>query len=60
MTDHGFTPGKFTPDACQVMLARYPCPYPRDEHDPDLPPEDIDCFGYCRRSIEPPQEDQPC
>lgn len=46
--DHGFTPGKFTPDACQVQLARYPCPYRRDEHDPDLPPEDIDVFGRIR------------
>lgn len=45
---HGFTPGRFTPDSCQVMLARYPCPYSREQHG-DLPPEDIDVFGYIRR-----------
>ena len=45
---HGFTPGRFAPDSCQVMLARYPCPYSREQHG-DLPPEDIDVFGYIRR-----------
>lgn len=49
MIDHSFSPGKFSPDTCRVMLARYPCPYGRDEHDPDLPPEDVDAFGYLRR-----------
>lgn len=46
--DHGFTPGKFTPDSCRVQLARRPCPWPREDHDPDLPPEDIDAFGRIR------------
>jgi len=51
-TSHGFTPsaspfggGKH----CVVMLARYVCPYGRDEHDPAKPPEDVDAFGYHRR-----------
>lgn len=47
--DHGFTPGNFSPDTCQVMLARYPCPYPKQDHDPRLPPEDINSFGYRRK-----------
>lgn len=48
---HGYTPatGPFaTGDGCRVMLARYPCDYGRDQHDPDLPPEDLDVFGYRR------------
>lgn len=35
-----------------VLLARYPCPYSRDEHDPALPPEDVDFSGR-RRSHTP-------
>ena len=46
---HGFTPGRFDPDRCQVQLTRYPCPWPREAHDPRLPPVDIDCFGRRRR-----------
>lgn len=55
---HGYTPatGPFAdPDndkACRVMLARYPCNWTRAEHDPDLPPEDLDVFGY-RRAPRP-------
>lgn len=48
MVAHGFTPGKFSPEVCQVQLARYPCPYSRVQHDPELPPEDIDAFGRRR------------
>lgn len=53
---HGYTPatGPFAdPDedkACRVMLARYRCNWTRDEHDPDLPPVDLDVFGYRRAS----------
>lgn len=32
----------------RVLLARYPCPYPREEHDPSLPPEDVDFSGRPR------------
>ena len=53
---HGFTPGRFAPDSCQVMLARYPCPYSREQHG-DLPPEDIDVFG--RQIADPPPRDDP-
>ena len=49
-TDHGFTPGRFSPDRCRVILARYPCPYGQEQHDPDLPPVDVDAFGYRRRA----------
>lgn len=52
---HGYTPatGPFaTGDGCRVMLARYPCNYTREQHDPDLPPEELDVFGY-RRSPRP-------
>lgn len=55
-TSHGFTPsmGPFSDGKhCKVMLARYPCPYGRDEHDPALPPEDLDAFGYRRAPREP-------
>lgn len=48
---HGWTPhtGPFaTGDACRVMLARYPCNYTREQHDPALPPVDVDVFGYRR------------
>lgn len=54
-TRHGFTPseGPFgDPDRCVVMLARYPCPYRRDEHDPILPPVDVDTFGRRRHKTE--------
>ena len=49
-TGHGFTPqGKFgNPDRCRVLLARYTCPYHREEHDPALPPEDVDFSGRHR------------
>ena len=49
-TGHGFTPqGKFgNPDRCRVLLARYTCPYRREEHDPALPPEDVDFSGRHR------------
>lgn len=53
--DHGFTPGKFS-GRCRVLLARYPCPYDEHQHDPDLPPEDIDVSGRLR-SIRPGQVD---
>lgn len=56
LVGHGFTPGKFTPDSCQVMLARYPCPFTRNEH-PDRPPEDIDAFGYRNRPDRPLSEE---
>lgn len=32
MRTHPFTPGRFNPDRCQVMLARYRCPYPKENH----------------------------
>ena len=47
--EHGFTPGRFNPDACRVQLARYPCPWPREDHDERLAPEDVDAFGRIRR-----------
>ena len=48
---HGWTPSTTpfsTGDACRVMLARYACNYAREQHDPDLPPEGLDVFGYRR------------
>lgn len=45
---HGFTPGTgpfADPERCRFRLARRTCPWSRDEHDPDLPPEDVDAFG---------------
>jgi hypothetical protein len=49
---HGWTPssGPFGTgvDTCRVMLARYVCPYAQEEHDPALPPVDVDVFGYRR------------
>ncbi len=51
---HGWTPtGRFGPVRCKVLLARYSCPYPREEHDPNLPPEDVDFSG--RRRPRDPQ-----
>ena len=47
--DHGFTPGRFNPDACRVQLARCPCPWPREDHDQRLAPEEVDAFGRIRR-----------
>lgn len=51
---HGFTPRVGNPFAdpadCHVMLARYVCPYTKEQHDPSLPPVDIDVFGYRRRA----------
>lgn len=44
---HRWTPGLFG-GGCQVQLARYPCPYSEDEHEPG-PPEDVDVFGRGRR-----------
>lgn len=38
--DHEFKPGRFSPMKCQVMLARYPCPYPPEAH-PKLEPDTI-------------------
>ena len=45
--DHGWTPSTspFRHDRCRVMLSRYGCPYSQADHDPALPPEDIDVFG---------------
>lgn len=54
-TSHGYTPSttKFGGvESCRVMLARYVCPYSREEHDPNLPPVDVDVFGY-RRPASP-------
>lgn len=48
VADHAFTPGRFNPDQCRVMLARYPCHYLRSQHHPG-PPEDIDHYGYRRQ-----------
>lgn len=48
---HGYTPatGPFaTGEGCRVMLARYPCNHSRDQHDPSLPPVNVDVFGYRR------------
>lgn len=47
--DHGFTPGKFS-ESCQVMMARYRCPYGQEDHDPKLPREDTDAFGRRRKT----------
>lgn len=41
---HGWTPGKFG-GPCRVRLARGMCPWSREEHDPDLPPENVNAFG---------------
>lgn len=52
---HGYTPSTSpfaSGEGCRVMLARYPCNYRRDQHDPDLPPVDLDVFGY-RRAPRP-------
>lgn len=50
---HGWTPaGRFGPQRCKVLLARYPCPYPREEHDPTLPIEDVDFSGRRRKHTE--------
>lgn len=38
--DHAFKPGHFQPDRCQVMLARYRCPYTREEHTMPDPTDD--------------------
>jgi hypothetical protein len=53
-TDHHWTPGSTTNpfnkgDSCHVMLARYVCPYTKEEHPPG-PPEQVDMFGYPQRS----------
>lgn len=48
---HGWTPGKFS-GGCRVLLARRPCDYSQEQHDPDLPPEDVDFSG--RRRSTPP------
>lgn len=55
---HGWTPSTSPFDngeACRVMLARYPCNWSKDEHDPELPPVDVDVFGYRRPT--PPTTD---
>lgn len=49
LAGHGFTPGRFAPEACRVMLARRPCPFGKEDHDLSLPAEDIDSFGRHRR-----------
>lgn len=55
---HGWTPaGRFGPQRCKVLLARYPCPYPREEHDPTLPIEDVDFSGRRRKHTEVPDAD---
>jgi hypothetical protein len=52
-TDHHWTPYVSNPfskgDSCRVMLARYVCPYTKEEHPPG-PPERLDVFGYRWRS----------
>jgi hypothetical protein len=53
-TNHHWTPGSTTNpfnkgDSCHVMLARYVCPYGKEEHPPG-PPERVDVFGYRWRS----------
>lgn len=53
VVSHGFTPVRLDPSRCRVMLARYPCPYRREDHDPALPPERVDAFGYVRREETP-------
>lgn len=58
---HGFTPGKSPfadPNQCRVMLARYACPWPKEEHDPTKPPEDLDAFGYRRPRLLRDEADQ--
>ena len=56
---HGWTPaGRFGPQRCKVLLARYPCPYPREEHDPTLPIEDVDFSGRRRKPKEVPMPDR--
>lgn len=48
---HGWTPParSFGPARCKVLLTRYPCFYAREEHDPSLPPEDVDFSGRPRK-----------
>ena len=56
---HGWTPatGPFaTEEACRVMLARRSCDYTREQHDPDLPPVDVDVFGYRRGRFSTPSD----
>lgn len=36
LLDHPWTPGKFS-GRCQVMLARYRCPYPEAAHPRNMP-----------------------
>lgn len=55
--DHGWTPhtGPFSDgSSCRVILARHPCDYSKDDHDPALPPEDLDVFGYRRGRFSAP------
>lgn len=55
---HGWTPPARTfggPERCEVLLARHPCPYSRADHDPDLPPEDVDFTGRRRTITRDPQ-----
>ena len=49
---HGWTPParSFGPARCKVLLTRYPCFYAREEHDPSLPPEDVDFSGRRRKA----------
>ena len=57
---HGWTDsrGPFSTGSCRVMRSRGPCFYRRDEHDPALPPERVDAFGYrrLRRASEAGEE----
>jgi hypothetical protein len=51
---HGWTPGTTPFDngkACRVSLGvrLEPCDYSREQHDPNLPPVDLDVFGRRRR-----------
>jgi hypothetical protein len=64
-TSHGWTPHVNNPFSdgsyCRVMLARYACPYSKEEHDPALPPVDVDVFGYRRKDRPAPsgEADEP-
>jgi len=59
---HGWTPSTSPfskDDACRVMLARYVCNWTREQHDPDLPPVDVDVFGYRRGRFAQPGQERP-
>jgi hypothetical protein len=59
---HGWTPSTSpfsNGESCRVMLARYVCNWSKAEHDPALPPVDVDVFGYRRGRLAPPAVTQP-